>query len=197
YVLPDDSDAGLGSMVSVKFHGRTVKGWILGATEEPPTGRLLPVTRVRSPIRFFDEQQLRLLRWVGERYVTPLCVVIERSFPPRVAGEEKHLSQSALDGDVVRHEGGGGLQRNEKDVFLGDRPAQSGETTRSWDGDEMGQLLAPGTTSWYRPLPDDEGGAAVRAGASTLQGGERAIVLVPGAGPVPATATAGAEPLAD
>src|SRR5262249_44092345 len=26
YVLPDDSEAGLGSMVSVKFHGRTVKG---------------------------------------------------------------------------------------------------------------------------------------------------------------------------
>src|SRR6185437_14121405 len=74
YLLPDDADAGVGSMVSVKFHGRTVKGWIVGATDQPPAARLLPVTRVRSPVRFFDEQQLQLLRWVSERYVTPLCV---------------------------------------------------------------------------------------------------------------------------
>jgi primosomal protein N' (replication factor Y) len=189
-VLPEDSDAGLGSMVSVKFHGRTVKGWILGPTEDPPSGRLLPVTRVRSPVRFFDGQQLQLLRWVAERYVTPLCVVIERSFPPRVAGEEKGFPRAPAPPDASRRVGRGGLLRNETNVFLGDPPVPRGEPIRSWDGDAMQSLLTAGTTTWYRPLPDDEAGAAVRTVAATLQRGNRAIVLVPEAEPVPATASA-------
>ena len=184
-------------MVSVKFHGRTVKGWILGPTEEPPSGRLLPVTRVRSPVRFFDERQLRLLRWVAERYVTPLCVVIERSFPPRVAGEEKHLLWSPADGDDARRVGRGGLLRNERNVFLGDPPVPRGEPASTWDGDAMGQLLAPGTTTWYRPLPDDEAGATVRAVAACLRQGKRSIVLVPEAEPVPATAASVLETFGD
>jgi primosomal protein N' (replication factor Y) len=54
----------------------------------------------------------------------------------------------------------------------------------------MEAMLTPGTTTWYRPLPDDEAGAAVRAVAATLQRGKRAIVIVPEAEPVPATAAA-------
>jgi primosomal protein N' (replication factor Y) len=65
-----------------------VKAWILGSALEPPPGRLLPIRTVRSPVRFFDDSMLSLLRWVSERYIAPLCTVIERSFPPRVASEE-------------------------------------------------------------------------------------------------------------
>ena len=184
-------------MVSVKFHGRTVKGWILGPAEQPPTGRLLPVTRVRSPVRFFDEQQLRLLRWVAERYVTPLCTVVERSFPPRVAGEEKNLSWSPAAGDGARPVGRGVSCETKRNVFLGDPPGPRGNRGRSWDADASEQLLTPGTTTWYRPLPDDEGGAAVRAVAACLAEGRRSIVLVPEADPVPATAAAVLEAFGD
>lgn len=190
YVLPEDSDAGLGSMVSVKFHGRTVKGWILGPTDDPPSGRLLPVTRIRSQVRFFDGQQLQLLRWVAERYVTPLCVVIERSFPPRVAGEEKRLQVNGAGRTAPRQERPGDSRETRSFRFAGDRSGAGPRTAGSWDGESMGRLLAPGATTWYRPLPDDEAGAAVRAVAATLQRGRRAIVLVPEADPMPATAAA-------
>jgi primosomal protein N' (replication factor Y) len=61
----------------------------------------------------------------------------------------------------------------------------------------MGQLLSPGATTWYRPLPDDEAGAAVRAVAAAQQRGKRAIVIVPEAEPVPATAAAVLEAFRD
>jgi primosomal protein N' (replication factor Y) (superfamily II helicase) len=65
-----------------------VKGWILGESKEVPEGRLLPVRKVRSRVRFFDDRMLELLRWVSERYIVPLSTAIDRSHPPRVAGEE-------------------------------------------------------------------------------------------------------------
>jgi primosomal protein N' (replication factor Y) len=188
YLVPEDAGAGLGSMVSVKFHGRTVKGWLLGPTDEPPAGRLLPITRVRSPVRFFDEEQLRLLRWVAERYVTPLCTVIERSFPPRVAGEEKNLQGDGARRTASRHEGRADPRETRFFRFAGDRPAAGPDIGRAWDDEHMDALLSPGTTTWYRPLPDDEAGAAVRAIATTLQAGRTAIVIVPEASPVPASA---------
>jgi primosomal protein N' (replication factor Y) (superfamily II helicase) len=89
YVLPEGlPEAGVGSLVSVPFHGRTLKGWVLGAAESIPEGRLGNVRRVRSGVRFFDGSMLKLLRWTSERYIAPLATVIERSHPPRVASEE-------------------------------------------------------------------------------------------------------------
>jgi primosomal protein N' (replication factor Y) (superfamily II helicase) len=190
YLVPEDAGAGLGSMVSVKFHGRTVKGWLLGTAEHAPTGRLLPITRVRSAVRFFDERQLLLLRWVAERYVTPLCTVIERSFPPRVAGEEKNLQLDGARRTASRQEGREDPRETRFFRFAGDRPGPGPDTGQAWDAEHTEAMLAPGTTTWYRPLPDDEAGAAVRAVAATLQRGKRAIVIVPEAEPVPATAAA-------
>ena len=67
YLLPEDAGAGMGSLVSVPFHGRTARGWVLGPAGDIPDGRLLPVRAVRSPVRFFDPTRLALLRWVSER----------------------------------------------------------------------------------------------------------------------------------
>src|SRR5204862_321677 len=88
YLLDGEQDAGTGSLVSVPFHGRTVSGWVLGPAQDVPGGRLLRVKKLRSRVRFFDPDMLGLLRWASERYLAPLASVIERSHPPRVAGEE-------------------------------------------------------------------------------------------------------------
>ena len=66
------------------FHRR---GWVLGTTEDVP-GRVLPVEQRVSPLRFFSPASLTILRWVSERYVSPLAAVIARSHPPRVVSEE-------------------------------------------------------------------------------------------------------------
>jgi len=146
----------------VPFHGRTVKGWILGPAADVPAGRVLAVRSVRSPVRFFDPQMLALLRWMGERYIAPLASVIERSHPPRVAGEEQAIDR------VVD----GGLRRA--------RPSPDHGAVRR----------QPSTTAWVRPLPGHEGIDCVHALEGALARGEQAIVLVPEAEPVPATARA-------
>ena len=75
YLLPPDLEAGVGSLVQVPFHGRLIRGWVLGSSESFGD-RMLSVKKVVSPVRFFDEGTLDLLRWVSERYVAPLAAVI-------------------------------------------------------------------------------------------------------------------------
>jgi primosomal protein N' (replication factor Y) len=174
YQLAPRSGAGIGSLVSVPFHGRTVRGWILGAaSEEAPAGRLLPIRKVRSPVRFFDEPMLRLLRWVSGRYISPLSVVIERSHPPRVAGEEAAGWRPEA----------GAVQ-----------PAV--ESTRVPDPRPFGPFAAGGVT-WFRPLPNEEASSCVDAAVTCVAGGRRVILLVPEAEPLPFTARAVLEACGD
>jgi primosomal protein N' (replication factor Y) len=167
YRLRDGDDAGVGSLVSVRFHGRTVRAWVLGPASEPLPERLLAISRVRSPVRFFDERMLELLRWVSRRYVAPLSTVIARSHPPRVAG----LEATTLDGLTPA------------------RPSASGRGP--WT------LPEPGSVTWVRPLPGHEGEECVRGVAACLAAGRSALVLVPEAEPVPATARAALDAFPD
>jgi primosomal protein N' (replication factor Y) len=169
YLLPSEAGAGTGSLVSVPFHGRTLKGWVLGPAGEVPQGRLLPVRKVRSAVRFFDQPMLALLRWMADRYIAPLATVIERSYPPRVASEE--LREDPVVGSV-----------------LTPPPAPPSRLLDRYGG--HGPLLEAGTTTWLRPLPRDEADVCVAAVGACLAGGRRAIVLVPEADPLPATAAA-------
>jgi primosomal protein N' (replication factor Y) len=149
--------------VSVPFHGRTVKGWILGpAADEVPPVRLRPVRSVLSPVRFFDPRMLRLLRWVSERYLAPLATVIVRSHPPRVASEEAGVADPPV--------------------------AEGPPLPRS--SEAPGDLLPPGTLTWVRPLPGEEAEECLRAVRACVAAGRQAIVLVPEAEPVPHVARA-------
>src|SRR6266581_272340 len=161
YVLPGDADAGVGSLVSVPFHGRTVAGWVLGPAAEIPSGRLLRVRTVRSAIRFFDDGMLELLRWASERYLAPLATVIERSHPPRVASEEAPTLEQVST----------------------DRVGAAGDLR--------------GSVTWLRPLPGEEGSACVEGVRACLATGARALVLLPEAEPLPATARDVLEAFAD
>jgi primosomal protein N' len=87
YELPEELGAGVGSLVQVPFHGRQIRAWVLGPTEDVPE-RMLGVRKLVSPIRSFDERSLALYRRLSERYVAPLATVIGRAVPPRVASEE-------------------------------------------------------------------------------------------------------------
>jgi primosomal protein N' (replication factor Y) len=175
YDLPAELGARVGTLVQVPFHGRASRGWVLGPTDDLPK-RMLTVKKVVSPIRFFDERRLTLFRWVSERYVAPLASVIARAVPPRVASEE---------GAWDRPDGGGGTTA----PGGGPRPGavlagyRGGERCLEAMGRRDGAFVA-------RPAPDDEQPLAVDAVAACLAGGRRAIVLVPEAAPVPATAAA-------
>ncbi len=166
YLLAPGTGAGVGSLVSVPFHGRTVRGWIIGPAGDVPSGKLLPIRKVRSPVRFFDDAMLRLLRWVSERYIAPLSVVIERSHPPRVADEEG----------------------------AGWRPVGSAPPPVSTESHRPGppsfEPYAEGKVAWARPLPGEEASWCVDAVTACVEAGRRAIVLVPEAERLPFTARA-------
>jgi primosomal protein N' (replication factor Y) len=157
---------------------------VLGATDDLPK-QILPVRKRVSVVRFFDEPMLTLARWVSERYVVPLAAVIKRLTPPRVASEEPEPS---VGGAEVRSVGSGGVGRAED---LGPAaPAILLDHYRNGSAllEAIGERRAAGFV--LRPAPEDEAVLAVETVAACLAAGRRAIVLVPEAKPVPATAAA-------
>ena len=97
YLLPAELEAGIGSLVQVPFHGRSIRGWVLGPSEALAT-RMLSVKKVVSPARFFDDAMLELMRWVSERYVAPLAAVIGPELDLAALRELTSLSDAALVG---------------------------------------------------------------------------------------------------
>jgi primosomal protein N' (replication factor Y) len=173
YRLPEGTGAGVGSLVQVPFHGRRSRAWILGRAGEVPD-RVLDVGAVASPVRFFDAEALRLFRWVADRYVAPLATVIGRALPPRVVGEESGWAPFPSAPPVAAPAGG--------------NPAPLAGYR---GGTELRRALDGGSGVFrLRPAPEDEVDVAVEAVARCLAGGRRAIVLVPEARPLPATARA-------
>jgi primosomal protein N' (replication factor Y) len=181
----------MGSLVSVPFHGRTVRGWVLGPAEEAPAGRLLPVKKVRSPVRFFDARMLTLLRWISERYIAPLATVIGRSYPPRVASEEKLVGADLAAVDAATPaRSPSARSRGAPGGYAPPSPPTAPPQGPPLLAQYGGLDLEPGTTTWLRPLPGEEASTCVAAVEACLAAGRRAIVIVPEADPLPATARA-------
>jgi primosomal protein N' (replication factor Y) (superfamily II helicase) len=181
YELPIELGAGVGSLVQVPFHGRASRGWVLGPTDDLPA-RMLPVKKVVSPVRSFDDRRLSLFRWMSERYVSPLAAVIGRAVPPRVASEE-----TGREGTPRDAAGGPSSMVTSQPVLPGYRGGA--DLLRAIEHGEGASVL--------RPAPEDEQDAAVEAVATCLAGGRRAIVLVPEAVPMPATASSLLEAFGD
>jgi primosomal protein N' (replication factor Y) len=158
--------------VKVPFHGRSVRGWVLQATGDVP-GRILPVSKLVSPTRWFDEHGLALCRWVSERYVAPLATVIGRATPPRVAAEEapeRRAEPRSID------------PRSPASPVLGEYREGA---------DLLGAIAARRPGAWaLRPAPEHEGSSVVELVGASLASGRRALVVVPEAVPMPGTARA-------
>ncbi|MCI0633001.1 MAG: hypothetical protein L0206_03665 [Actinobacteria bacterium] len=196
YELPADLGAGLGSLVQVPFHGRAVRGWVLGPTDDVPE-RIAQVRRTVSPVRFFDAAMLELLRWMSERYVAPLATIITRAVPPRVASEELALQEGGSERNGGS-EASGASRRSEVP------PARVGSADQARvlggyrNGPELLEALSTGGGTFVlRPAPAEEADVAVGCVRATLAGGRNAIVVVPEADPLPATAAAVAEAFGD
>jgi primosomal protein N' (replication factor Y) (superfamily II helicase) len=177
YELPDDLDAGIGSLVQVRFHGKLTRGWVLGPTDDLPP-RMLKVHKVVSPVRFFDERLLELYRWMSQRYVAPLATVIGRSFPPRVVGEDNNVG--LRDTPLARSRSLGGLS-----------PAPTQSISDAYRGGSrlFDAIRSRGRGTFrVRPIPEQEQTLAVDAVRCCLEAGRRAIVIVAEAEPLPATA---------
>jgi primosomal protein N' (replication factor Y) (superfamily II helicase) len=184
YELPAELEAGIGSLVQVPFHGRAVRAWVLGPAADAPA-RVLRVTTRVSPVRFFDGAMLELMRWASERYVAPLASVIDRAVPPRVVSEE--VAAVGAPGPPAARS-----------------IASARSMPRPLDSYRNGHALleavrsdAGGGPFLVRPAAADEQVIAVEAVEAALATGRTAVVLVPEADPVPATARAVLEAFGD
>ena len=179
--------------MQVPFHGRSVRGWVLGATHDVPA-RMLDVRKAVSPVRFFDADLLDLARWVSERYVAPLATVLGRMSPPRVAAEDISWVAGAWLG------AGGGRAPVARPSPTPLRaasasaaePAVADSLSRYAGGAgliaSLGNGRAASAAYVVRPAPDGEVAVAVEAVGACLASGRKAVVIVPEATPVPATA---------
>lgn len=170
YDLPEGLGATIGSIVQVLFHGRRVHGWVLGPTD--PVPRMQAVRGLLSPIPAFDDEMLRFLRWIAERYVAPLAAVIDRAVPPRVAGEERI---------------GPGRGRPSFPI-----PVVTGALARYMDGEALrGAIAGVGAGAVaLRAAPNDDPALAVESVGAAVAAGRTAIVVVPEADPDAATTSA-------
>jgi primosomal protein N' (replication factor Y) len=136
--------------------------------------------RLVSPVPAFDRPMLELARWVGERYVAPLAAVLGAIAPPRVASEEEG-SEAPLRSRAL------------------ERPKRVGNRLATYTGgpEALGAIGRGGAAFVLRPAPEDEQAVAVEAVGACLEAGRRAIVVVPEASPMPATAGAIADAFGD
>ncbi len=177
----------------MRFHGKLTRAWVLGPTGDVPK-RILPVMRLVSPVRFFDEPMLELARWISERYVAPLAAVLGAISPPRVAGEDPEGGAGAAGGAASLH--GSAAPRHDPPRLA---PAPPRNVFASYSG---GKDLLVGIERRrgafvVRPAPEDEVAAAIEAVAACVAAGRQALVLVPEASPLPATARALREAFGD
>jgi primosomal protein N' (replication factor Y) len=182
YELPEELGAGVGSLVQVPFHGRQIRAWVLGPTEDVPE-RMLGVRKLVSPIRSFDERSLALYRRLSERYVAPLATVIGRAVPPRVASEELERRPAHPRRGVPE-----GLGTPLGSTVVGDYR----------NGQRLLDSLRAGSGAFVvRPGPADEASVAVACVGAAIAGGRTAVAIVPDADPIPATAAAIADAFGD
>ena len=182
YELPEELGAGVGSLVQVPFHGRQIRAWVLGPTEDVPE-RMLAVRKLVSRIRSFDERSLALYRRMSERYVAPLATVIGRAVPPRVASEELERRPAHPRRGVPE-----GLGTSLGTPVVGDYR----------NGPRLLDSLRAGSGAFVvRPGPADEASVAVGCVGAAIAGGRTAVVIVPDADPIPATAAAIADAFGD
>ncbi len=89
YDLPAELGAGVGSLVQVPFHGRSVRGWVLGP-DRRRAARMLPVRTLVSPVRWFDERRSRAVP-LGERALRRAAGRGARRARPRLASRARRI----------------------------------------------------------------------------------------------------------
>ncbi|MGH8900260.1 MAG: hypothetical protein ACRDYA_00900 [Egibacteraceae bacterium] len=90
YLIPEGVRVEIGQRVRVPFAGRRRAGWVVEVSAEPgiEPDRIRPLARIDGPTIWFDAMDLRLCRWVADRYAGSLADVLRHAFPPRVARVE-------------------------------------------------------------------------------------------------------------
>ena len=98
YLVPEDTSVEVGQRVRVVFAGRRRPGWVVdvgGDTATEPE-RIRALASVDGDEPWFDAEDLRLFRWVAQRYAGTLAGVLRHALPQRVAAVEQEGAVEAV-----------------------------------------------------------------------------------------------------
>jgi primosomal protein N' (replication factor Y) len=175
YIVPSGVDVTVGQRVRVMFSGRRSVGWVVDIGDEPATDpeKIHPLLGIDGAVTWFDAQDVRLFRWVADRYAGSLAAVLRHALPARVARVEAEVASWP----APRRE-----QEPEATPARAAPPCPS-QAWRAYRASRMLQAASRptgGQAFLWRPLPGDD--AAAMAGdlvARALAAGRSALVLVP------------------
>ena len=173
YAIPGALHVEVGHEVRVSFAGRRRNGWVVevGDTTDTDSARVKDLLDVRGPLPRFDDDGLRLCRWVARRWGGTLASVLRHALPRRVAAVEASIQRWGDPGVVE------GVTRP---------PCPTG-AWRHYAGSALLQAAsapatatAPAPAYWLQPLPGDDLAALVTdLVARCLAAGRDALVLAP------------------
>jgi primosomal protein N' (replication factor Y) (superfamily II helicase) len=177
YAVPEGVDVGVGSRVRVRFNGRPRTAWVAetSTTTVADPAKVKPLDRVDGDVRWFDADDLRVWRWVADRYGGTMSGAIRHALPPRIVRVE---TESASWGPPAP-------------PTAADRPPCAGEGWRALDGSRLLQAAwTPdgGAVHLRAPLHPVAGEGPLLADlvARCVAAGRQALVLVPSPAPGPA-----------
>jgi primosomal protein N' (replication factor Y) len=166
YRVPDGATVAVGQRVRVLFSGRRRDGWVVGLGDEPETdsARVQPLLQIHPPV-LFGEDELRLYRWVADRYAAPLAAVLRHAIPLRAA----YVEREAAAWPPPRRDG------------AADRPPCADDAWRPYHASVLLRAVTEGAGAWWlRPLPGEDAASLVAdLVARCLAGGRDALVLSP------------------
>jgi primosomal protein N' (replication factor Y) (superfamily II helicase) len=170
YLVPDGWEVGFGQRVRVDFAGRRVTGWVVGVgdTTDTDPARIRPLHQLQGDHAWFDPDDLRLYRWVADRYAATLADVLRHAMPDRVAHVERSytggLSTEAVFAQVSGH------RVDKPPVSWAHYGAQG----------LLDAVAGGGGAFWVRPLVGDDAVALLLDLISRcLDSGRSALVLSP------------------
>jgi primosomal protein N' (replication factor Y) (superfamily II helicase) len=170
YVVPEGVDVRVGQRVRVPFAGRRRMGWVVEVDVEPGTEpeRILPLAAVDGPTIWFDAEDLRLYRWVADRFAGSLTDVLRHAFPPRVVR--------------IEAEAAAWPRPQAKDERSSDRPLCPSTAWQPYRASRMLRAVhqPAGEAFFWRPLPsDDVARMTADLVARALAAGRSVLFLVP------------------
>ncbi|MGH8896918.1 MAG: hypothetical protein ACRDZ4_07845, partial [Egibacteraceae bacterium] len=173
YVVPEGIDVRVGQRVRVPFAGRRRVGWVVEVGAEPGTepDRVRPLTAVDGPTVWFDVEDLRLYRWVADRFAGSLADVLRHALPPRVVRVEAEAAAWPVAGPWVTAAGG------RRESYRPPCPSTS------WQPYRASRMLRAasrpaGVAFFWRPLPSDDVAAMAADLVVRALAADRSVLLL-------------------
>ena len=98
----------IGSVVRVPFGPRHVRGFVTGLTDHSTFPKLKAIESVTGDLPLFDDQMLRLARWVADYYAAPFesaIAAMEREIDETIQVSVKRAAEAPIPEPARLHAG--------------------------------------------------------------------------------------------